>query len=424
MPRPRRRHLVEVERLEAVDALQPDVLLGDGELDLLAQDLRVEQVLDADADARRLVGVRRADPAAGRPDLQVAEAPLARAVERDVPRHDQMRVARDEDQAGGRVAAPLEVVELADQHLRIDDAAGADRARLAGDDAARDLADLVRLAGDDDRVPGVRPALVAADEVGRPGRAGRRSCPCPRRPTARRRSRFAGTARSVADASADALLTASPGGSMHGPCGNDRHTIVPSGHTRVRRSPIRSRRGEEAGGPSARPTGGASQHTGATWPAGRTSRAAEARADRRGIDGRHRRSYGGHRSSASASALDPQHVPAGAADGAVVAPSIRKRPSTVAASQLSAPEPCSAHASQTAVNAVARGESQIVCSIIVALPRLRRRPSRSRRRHAAARSANFAYRLRNDSFTVSVGPLRCLATITSASPWCSDSSPL
>ena len=92
------------------------------------QDLRVEQVLDADADPGRLVGVGRADPAAGRPDLEVAELPLARAVERDVPRHDQVRVAGDEDEARPCVAPALEVVELVDQDLGIDDAAGADRA--------------------------------------------------------------------------------------------------------------------------------------------------------------------------------------------------------------------------------------------------------------------------------------------------------
>ena len=64
------------------------------------------------------------------------------------------------------MAAALEVVELLDHDPRIDDAAGPDRRRLAGDDAGRDLADLVGLAVDDDRVPGVRPTLVAADEVG------------------------------------------------------------------------------------------------------------------------------------------------------------------------------------------------------------------------------------------------------------------
>jgi hypothetical protein len=44
------------------------------------------------------------------------------------------------------------------------------------------------------------------------------------------------------------------------------------------------------------------------------------------------------------------------------------------------------------------------------------------RHQAAARSANFAYRRRNESFTVSVGPFRCLATCTSARPCWSDSA--
>ena len=56
-------------------------------------------------------------------------------------------------------------------------------------------------------------------------------------------------------------------------------------------------------------------------------------------------------------------------------------------------------------------------------PRRRRAPRASTGPYAA-RSANFAYRLRKLSLTVSVGPLRCLARITSASPCDSDSSPL
>ena len=66
----------------------------------------------------------------------------------------------------GSMPARLELVELVEQHLRVDDAARADHRRLAGDDAARRLADLERLAADDDRVPGVRAALVAADDIG------------------------------------------------------------------------------------------------------------------------------------------------------------------------------------------------------------------------------------------------------------------
>ena len=43
-----------------------------------SQDLLVEQVLDADAEAGRLVGVAGPDAAAGRADLELAEPRLAR----------------------------------------------------------------------------------------------------------------------------------------------------------------------------------------------------------------------------------------------------------------------------------------------------------------------------------------------------------
>ena len=156
--------LVEVEPVDLVHALEPDVLLGERDLDLLAEDLRVEDVLDADADPRGLVGVAGADAAPRGADLELAEPSLRGLVDRDVPRHDQVRVAgehhdRRVDPAG------LELVELADQDLGVDDAAAADDRDLAGDDPARRGADLERLVADDDRVPGVRPALVTADHI-------------------------------------------------------------------------------------------------------------------------------------------------------------------------------------------------------------------------------------------------------------------
>ena len=101
-----RRDLVEVEAVDLVDALEPDVLLGERDLDLLAQDLRVEDVLDADADPRGLVGVAGADAAAGRADLELAEPPLGGLVDRDVPRHDQVRVARRGRRPRCRFRAP------------------------------------------------------------------------------------------------------------------------------------------------------------------------------------------------------------------------------------------------------------------------------------------------------------------------------
>ena len=56
-----------------VDLGEHAVLLAEREVELLAEDLRVEQVLHAQADAQRLVGVRRADAA-----LRGAELVLAR----------------------------------------------------------------------------------------------------------------------------------------------------------------------------------------------------------------------------------------------------------------------------------------------------------------------------------------------------------
>ena len=113
--------------------MQPHVLLLEGDLDLLAQDLRVEQVLQADAEARGLVRVRRADPAPGRPDLQLAEPSLARLVDRQVPRHDHVRVPGQADRLR-RDAAMLEVVQLVDEDARIDDAARPDHAFLSPED--------------------------------------------------------------------------------------------------------------------------------------------------------------------------------------------------------------------------------------------------------------------------------------------------
>ncbi len=156
---------LELDPLFAVHALEPEVLLGERDLDLLAQDLRLEDVLDADPEPHRLVGVAGADAALRRPDRQLAEAPLARLVDRHVPRHDQVGVAGEAYEAGFH-AARAKVVELRDEDRRVDDAARADHALLALQDPRGDVLQLVRLAVGHDRVAGVGAAVVAADEVG------------------------------------------------------------------------------------------------------------------------------------------------------------------------------------------------------------------------------------------------------------------
>ncbi len=159
-----RRDVLEVDRLRTVDLLEPVILLRERDLDLLAQDLRVEQVLDADPEPRRLVAVRRADPAPRRADLEPAEPTLARPVERDVPGHDQLGVP-GQVHLLGREPARLQLVQLLDEHRRIDDAAGTEHALLAPEDPRGHVPELVRLPVGDDGVAGVRTALVAADEI-------------------------------------------------------------------------------------------------------------------------------------------------------------------------------------------------------------------------------------------------------------------
>ena len=134
--------------------------------DLLAKDLRVEQVLHADPQAGGLVRVAGTDPAAGGPDLELAEPQLAGRIELHVVGHDQMGVGRD-PQAADVDPAVAQSLDLAGQHTRVDDDAVADRAGLAGvEDPRGDQVELEGLAVADDRVAGVVAALKADHDVG------------------------------------------------------------------------------------------------------------------------------------------------------------------------------------------------------------------------------------------------------------------
>ena len=95
----------------------------------------------------------------------LAQVPLGHAVELLVVRHDQVRVAH-ELEARGVDAAALELVELVDEHDRVDDDAVADDRRdVRVEDAARDELELEHLAVDDQGVAGVVAALVAHDHL-------------------------------------------------------------------------------------------------------------------------------------------------------------------------------------------------------------------------------------------------------------------
>ena len=135
-----RRHLVEVlggdlvavEGEPVVDLGEDGVLLPEDDVELLAEDLRVEQVLHAKPDPGRLVGIGGPDPALGGAELVLAEIALGHPVELDVVRHHEMGVAGDDEAA--HVDAPrLERGALREEHGRLDDDTVADHR----DDVAR-----------------------------------------------------------------------------------------------------------------------------------------------------------------------------------------------------------------------------------------------------------------------------------------------
>ena len=125
--------------------------------------------------AVHLVGVRRADAAAGRADPAGAEEPLGHLVEGAVVLGDHVRVGADH--AAGEVSTPRASRPSisSNRTAQVDDDAVADDRRAArGEDAAGQQVQGVLLVADDDRVAGVVAAVelhdvvdAAAEEVGR-----------------------------------------------------------------------------------------------------------------------------------------------------------------------------------------------------------------------------------------------------------------
>ena len=116
-----------------------------------------------------LVAVTGPDAAAGRADvLAVGRALVERPVFGEVPGKDHVGPVADPQVLVGHVAlaAAGQLVELLDHAGRVEHDAAGDHARDAGrQDAAGQQRELVDLVADDDRVPGVRPALIADDEI-------------------------------------------------------------------------------------------------------------------------------------------------------------------------------------------------------------------------------------------------------------------
>ena len=145
---------------------QEEILVRQQPSEPLAEDLAIEQVFHAQAQPPRAIGVRRPDPAPGRPDSRGRQTRLVRLVQREVVRHDHVRTATHPD--AGDVDAPLgQHVELGDQRQRVDhDTVADDRCDVRVQHAGRCQPQLEDLVTADDGVAGIVAALVAHDHGG------------------------------------------------------------------------------------------------------------------------------------------------------------------------------------------------------------------------------------------------------------------
>ena len=128
-----RQHRLPVHRA----VLDEAVARVDVVADVLLEPLRIGEVADADAAARDLVLVGRADAARRRADLALAAARLGQQIEVAVIRQDEVRLVADEDAVGDVDAVLGQLVDLGEQRLRIDDDAVADDADDARDAGCR-----------------------------------------------------------------------------------------------------------------------------------------------------------------------------------------------------------------------------------------------------------------------------------------------
>ena len=111
-------NLIDGERTLAVHLLENGIFHLKGSLNLHAEHMLVEQVLDANAAAGSLVLIARADAAVGGADFVFAQTELGRLVELNVVGHDHVSIARDL-QALARKALAFEQAHFLNENLRV-----------------------------------------------------------------------------------------------------------------------------------------------------------------------------------------------------------------------------------------------------------------------------------------------------------------
>src|ERR1019366_5375744 len=148
-----------VDGRAVVDLHQQLVLGQQGAFDFLPQDLFVEEVLNAHADPRHLVGVGGPDAAAGGADLRLTEKALADLVDRAVVASYDVGIGADDETAGGD-APLLEHVDFTEEHTQVNhNPVADDRRDRWREDAAGQQVHGVLLVLDHDGVAGVVAAV-------------------------------------------------------------------------------------------------------------------------------------------------------------------------------------------------------------------------------------------------------------------------
>src|SRR5439155_1542089 len=129
----------------------------------LLRPAKVSQVAHPDAPASELVLIGGPDAAAGRADLLPG---FAGPVEQLVEREREVRAVRNIELVLGPDAPLTEGVELGEERLRIEHDPVADQAYRALDDPRGNLVEHEFPGASVHRVAGVRPALIAHDQIG------------------------------------------------------------------------------------------------------------------------------------------------------------------------------------------------------------------------------------------------------------------
>ena len=156
--------LLDLERSHVVEALQHDVFLREGSLELLAENLAVENVLGPGYEACCLVGICGNDSSPGVP---IWSFPSRRSLAESIATCQGMIECVSRDPQPGRVTPRRLSSSISSTRSPGSMTSPLRRRDLpVAQDARGHVVELEGLAVADDRVPGVRAALVPADEVG------------------------------------------------------------------------------------------------------------------------------------------------------------------------------------------------------------------------------------------------------------------